>query len=714
MIKPVLDPAPSGKPHDWQFGKIQMMKGVVELTFPPSYKNPYVDETAPRDQDSRGTCFSPNTRILMEDLTFKKISRVVVGDYVISHTGEKRLVTETMARKWQGNMIKMWIYGYDRPIEGTKEHPILTTDGWKSLGELKKKDYVAIPALSNLKGDKTIHVIESDPEFLWVLGLYLAEGNLEDQTTSGGRVIFSLHRKETEFAERVKSTMSKYGAPVAIRERESNGLVVTIAGQRWVDLFRELGGEYCQSKKLQTRTLYLDPLLQYQIYLGWRDGDGHLNDSRNNVQVVTTSEILIRQMQIILMRNNFRGNIQKRPDYQNGKRENWCLETANDDPRYGFFKDGYYWVHPRKIEKVPQYMSGQVYNLEVDVDNSYIAESVAVHNCVGQSTAHCFDLLYMMLTRDIPTINDKAQFKKNVVDQIGTTHDILYPNSASAESAYQMSRFIGNVTYPAGSEIRFAVRAWKEYGINLESQWHTDKKGTMVWMYPPGTRVTDDGGILPEGAANFAALHRIEGYAMCGTPDGGASWDEICYSIATKGMVLGAIPVYENYSEMQNGDGTFPDPGGEIAGYHALCFYGYDENYLYLLHSWGDWCGRFGKLSRAYYNYAQDQSVWMVVLDTSEVVIGKQTARTISIGSNVPVMISVNGVNAGYTPIKISVEPGKTYNVMASADGYLPKTVTVDGSVTEVSFTLEAVVEPQKKHWWEIVLSWLIGIFNIT
>jgi hypothetical protein len=331
--------------------------------------------------------------------------------------------------------------------------------------------------------------------------------------------------------------------------------------------------------------------------------------------------------------------------------------------------------------------------------------------CVGQSTAYCFDLLYMMLTMDLPTESDRAQFRKNVVDSIGTTHDILYPNSASTESAYQMSRAIGNVTYPSGSEIRFAVRAWKDYGINLEYQWHTDKKGTMVWMYPPGARVTDDGGLSKEDAAAFASLHKIEGYAMCGTPDGGATWEEICSGIFTKGFVLGAIPVYENYSEMQGGDGTFPDPGGELAGFHALCFYGYDEDYLYLLHSWGDWCGRFGKISRAYYNYAQDQSVWMVVLDSSEVVIGKQTARSISITATVTAMIAVNGVNVGYTPQKISVEPGKTYTVTASATGYVSKTVTVDDSTGDLSFVLDPSPQPVKS-WFQILIEWISKLFK--
>jgi hypothetical protein len=330
--------------------------------------------------------------------------------------------------------------------------------------------------------------------------------------------------------------------------------------------------------------------------------------------------------------------------------------------------------------------------------------------CVGQSTAHIFDLIYMMLTGDL-TEGEKAQFKKNVTDQLGTIHDILYYPSGSAECAYQMSRFIGNVTYPAGSEIRFAVRAWKDYGMVREDQWHTDKKGTTVWMMPPGSRKTDDGGIDPEQCAEIAALHRIDGYAMCGTPDGGATWDEICYSIFTKGAVLGAIPVYENYGEMQGGDGTFPDPSGDISGYHALCFYGYDEQYLYLLHSWGDWCGRFGKISKNYFNSCQDQSVWMVVLDSIETKFGQDIHISCNITTNVPAMISVNGVNIGYSPQTIALEKETSYTLTATAEGYIAQTRTVDESTLDIMILLEPSPQPVKS-WFQRFLDFLIALFK--
>jgi hypothetical protein len=331
--------------------------------------------------------------------------------------------------------------------------------------------------------------------------------------------------------------------------------------------------------------------------------------------------------------------------------------------------------------------------------------------CVGQSSVYTKNILYMGATGDLPTDADRAQYQKDVTDVLGTVHDILYPKSFSAECVYQMSRKIGGITYPSGSEIRFAVRAMKEYGCVLESQWHTDKKRTHVWDVP---HETADGGLSAEDAAKFAANHIIDGYAMCGRADGYATWDQIKYAIFTKGVVLGAIPVYDNYTQMQGGDGSFPDPRGEICGYHALCFYGYDEDNLYLIHSWGDFCGMFGSISKKYFDLSIDQSVWMVVLDTKEVEIGKEIHRIVSVTANVPATISVDGVVVGPAPQKLSLDSGKTYQVTASADGYISQVKTVDDGTTEISFVLETVPQPVKS-WREILedfLKFLVALFK--
>jgi len=334
--------------------------------------------------------------------------------------------------------------------------------------------------------------------------------------------------------------------------------------------------------------------------------------------------------------------------------------------------------------------------------------------CVGQSTAYCYDLQYIALTKDEPTTQDKEKFKKDVVDSIGTLHDILYPQSASAECFYQISRKIGNVTYPSGSEIRFSARAWINYGMVLEDNWHTDKTGHCVWMYPPGTRVTPDGGISPEDAAAFASIHKAEGYAQVGTPGGNCTWDEVCSAISKKGWVLGAIPIYENYSGMAGGNGAFPDPRGELAGFHALCFYGYDADNLYLIHSWGNWCGMYGSISKNFFNHSIDLIQFFVILDANEVLIARGTYKNSLITSNVPAWVSVSGIKVGNTPYKLPVESGKTYQITVGQDGYYSSSGWVDESITEINFTLEPI--PVKKSWLETLIeqisNWIKGVFK--
>jgi predicted DNA-binding antitoxin AbrB/MazE fold protein len=295
--------------------------------------------------------------------------------------------------------------------------------------------------------------------------------------------------------------------------------------------------------------------------------------------------------------------------------------------------------------------------------------------CVGQSGAHAYDLLYIQLTQDFPTVEDRATFKKDVVDSLGTKHDVLFKQSSSAEAFYQVSRKIGNVTYPEGSELRYLARAWIQRGMNLETQWHTAKTPYNVWTDKP--RQTSDGGLSPADADAYASAHKAEGWATIGDEWANASWDEVCDAIYEKGFVLGGIPVYSNYETMKGGNGRFPDPGGEIVGYHALCFYGYDQDNLYFLHSWGDWCGRYGSISRRYFNDSVSESVYIVILDSSDVKIAREENVSLTItvkekvtGNLLPASIYVDGVLLGKSPQKIAVERGKSYEVEVKMTGY--------------------------------------------
>jgi hypothetical protein len=319
----------------------------------------------------------------------------------------------------------------------------------------------------------------------------------------------------------------------------------------------------------------------------------------------------------------------------------------------------------------------------------------------------------MEFTKDTPTSDEKLGARVDVVDELGTRYDTLYPDSFSAEGAYQMGRFVGNVTYPSGGEIRFVARALRDYGNVLNRMWPCDKERTHVWAYPPGVRKTSTDGATPEEASEFSAKHRITGWVMIGDPGGSATWDEICDAIWQYKKVICAIPIYENYREMEGGDGTYPNPRGPIIGYHAQLITGYCGNeYLDIEHSWGRWCGQHGKLPYQYFQTAKDESVWLVGLDNDEpLIIASQIYTSIAIFSNVPAVVAVNGVITGNTPLKIAIEKGHKYDITVSAGGYTAQTRTVDDS-SQPNQIFELEPSPQPKNWLELLIDFIVELIR--
>jgi hypothetical protein len=305
--------------------------------------------------------------------------------------------------------------------------------------------------------------------------------------------------------------------------------------------------------------------------------------------------------------------------------------------------------------------------------------------CVGQSGAYCADMLHLQLTSDRHTDADHATFKLDVVDEKGTLHDVLFEWSASAECFYDISRQIGGFTDAdgEGSETRFAAAGWINYGYVPETLWHTAKTPRNIWSEPPG-------------AKEFAAKHRAEGWAMLGDDYGIATFQEVKEAIYKYGFVIAGIPVYSNYGKMANGNGMFPEPGGYISGYHALCLYGYTKDKIKLLHSWGNWCSMFGGFSENYFNTSATESVYLVVLDSTDVAIARENYVSLTVTSkdkvtkdSIKAKIYVDGVAVGFSPQKFAVERGKKYKLEAQIEGYrtIRRTYTVTAK-KKLSLTL--------------------------
>lgn len=338
--------------------------------------------------DPVGACFPGSASVLMEDFSYKPIVELAAGEFVFTHTGERRKITKTSKRPWAGSTLLVTFFGVPDPVEVTSEHPFLYTrnvaspENFVPASQIVRGGFLAIPTLDKMVVDRTIYSFELEKDFLWVLGMYLAEGHLDR-----AEVNFTLGSHEEAKAKRIQSAMQRFGGTVIVRQRAHRPTVldVKLLGWDWHRIFKELGGQYSDQKKIHARLLFLEPELQMHVFEGWKDGDGHFNQKRNRTDVVTTSRELVWQMYHILLRNHIRGNIQRRKERLDRK-ETFVLEIAHSKQKdyRGFFRGDHYFSRIRSVERKSRFNGGQVYNLEVEVDNSYIVSSVSVHNCVGQ------------------------------------------------------------------------------------------------------------------------------------------------------------------------------------------------------------------------------------------------------------------------------------------------------------------------------------------
>lgn len=82
-------------------------------------------------------CFIAGTKVLLADGSEKCISKVIIGDFVQTRKGPRRVIAAGLS----DNPAQRFIIEYgETSLTGTADHPILVGGEWKPLGELKKGD----------------------------------------------------------------------------------------------------------------------------------------------------------------------------------------------------------------------------------------------------------------------------------------------------------------------------------------------------------------------------------------------------------------------------------------------------------------------------------------------------------------------------------------------------------------------------------------------
>lgn len=221
-----------------------------------------------------------------------------------------------------------------------------------------------------------------DEEFLWIVGMYIAEGSNSKRT-----IQFSLHKDEILFQNKIINYFEKNGFSTATRNSSDNGIVIEIYSTSLAQWFPNWLGHLCFNKKIPNEFMHLPNNKLLALIQGIFDGDAGKRDQ----DLVQTSEILALQVVEILHK------LGKQPNTRKIINKILTLKGNERKVAYGVSKELETFKHKNrkghwqfnenlltKIKKIDQIdYDGYVYNLEVDGDHTYVVQNIVVHNCYG-------------------------------------------------------------------------------------------------------------------------------------------------------------------------------------------------------------------------------------------------------------------------------------------------------------------------------------------
>jgi len=370
----------------------------------------------------------------------KSVEDIVEGDMVLTHMGRFRKVLRTNSRLHNGSFYTLKFSGLGRSITVTNEHPFLVRTienndtekaypdhsnllKWvradqlvagrtsKKLGMSTYKTYVCLPKLQG--NNDVVDVLSYMPERLgcidgfiakteknnkydslkswdlpcqlelnedisYLLGLFTAEGSFsryENHSLNGG-IRFSLGIHEQHLADKVTEIVDRYfGIEANIQQRpEKNGIEISFASLPIAYLFEGLCGSGAANKKVPYEILTANPVLRKAFLDGVLDGDGK-QEGQRTLKVISKSLAWgVRQLLVDM------GHWANVAEVKEKDRQIAYAVPYNPDRKYArTIQDSRYVYKPLiSITKSEQQL--EVFNFEVEEDNSYVSDCI-LHNC---------------------------------------------------------------------------------------------------------------------------------------------------------------------------------------------------------------------------------------------------------------------------------------------------------------------------------------------
>lgn len=366
-------------------------------------------------------CLAPETQIMTIDGE-KSVKDVVVGDLVLTHRGRFRKVLRTYERP-EAAYPAFCIHkktGDTRPLVLTGNHPIWTSDGiskpeWRKLddGILSPESHYIFPHLKSEiaseheyrlsiphgRWTKKDVAIRPSEELGFLVGLFLGDGHIGHDKGVPQYVCFSLSSYQDYVVNRLKqSVKTLFGIEqVSVWHGLGNKkyIRVQIGNQALAKFLLELCGTGSRTKRLSRDVFGWSNAAIVGLIDGLYESDGC--NSRSGMAITSVNSSLLSQVKMLLAKigvfatfsehhskgfygrpqKSFRLNISGKQTellpFLQCRTSRQLFQQTEDGFLMGAAKFGSW------IESIT--FNGKLYNLEVEEDNSYVANGIVLHNC---------------------------------------------------------------------------------------------------------------------------------------------------------------------------------------------------------------------------------------------------------------------------------------------------------------------------------------------
>jgi len=158
-------------------------------------------------------------------------------------------------------------------VTATREHRWPTTRGLVATEDLRIGDIVETTCIPE-PDEQDMPAFLPDEDIGWLVGIYLAEGNIG---TDGDTVSFAGHKKETKRFERIDRIARGLGATSDTKSyTDGDGIVTIVWGKIFVEVIKKyIDGNTAKTKHLRVTCWQRSNLFLRALLNGYLEGDGN-------------------------------------------------------------------------------------------------------------------------------------------------------------------------------------------------------------------------------------------------------------------------------------------------------------------------------------------------------------------------------------------------------------------------------------------------------